>query len=406
MLAKIMQSTCYSWLACVSLIVQEYLRSSYSHARPLQVCSTILASTTPTPSQRQRRQADANQTMDDASGSGALDSMDAPTTLAYLDRPTQFIVMRIGEDSTNSAPQLRLPPQPIAVTEDATLEIQLEHEDAELDLVDFELLTISKLGNVTLTLDGFLTFDPCLHCTGTDMIEISIRERPFGENITPLEDFGQLVFQISSARDSPLIYFYNNTIGGSDDTITQDLVVNAYIDSNRSSPAVVASIAALDFDGYNDDLRLDVLVDGENGRVGFQTRLDAVSVLKSLPLTIPFPSPELTQYRDYLTFLASHVTYLPSDPSFVGNDTVTFAARDSTNIRSSRLQILIEVLPSPCLNGGVCGGSDADPDCEDIGQRRRGFEGYNCTCLPGFSGEVCEVVLTTPEPLPMRGKHV
>lgn len=362
-----------------------------------------MTSASPTQSQRQRRQADANQTMDDASGSG-LDSIDIPTILAYLDRPTQFIVMRIGEDSTNSAPQLRLPPPPIAVTEDETLELQLDYEDAELDLVDFEILTVSKLGNITLTPDGFLTFDPCPHCTGMDIIEIRIRERPFGENITPLEDFGQLVFQISNADDSPLIYFYGSATGSSNDTLIQDTVINAYIESNRSSPAVVARVAALDFDGYNDDLQLDVLEDGQSGRAGFQTLLDAVSVLESLPLTLPFPNLELTQYRDYLTFLANHVTYLPSDPSFVGNDTVTIAARDSNNVRSVQLRILIEVLPSPCLNGGECGGSDVDPDCEDIVQRRRGFEGYNCTCLPGYSGETCEVVLTTPEPLPMRGK--
>lgn len=335
------------------------------------------------------------------SGSGFAGAMDTTTILDFLDRPTQFIVMRIGEDSTNSAPQLRLPPQPIAVTEDTTLELQLEYEDAELDLVDFELLTVSKLGNVTLSPDGFLTFGPCRHCTGTDAIGVSVRERPFGENIIPLEDSGLLVFQIFNTNDPPMVRFYSST---NDSSIIEDTVINAYIDSNRSSPAVLASVAAFDFDGYNDDLQLDVLQDGLQGTVGFQTRLDAVGVFESLPATLTFPNPDLAQYRDYVTFLASYVTYLPSDTSFVGNDTVIIIARDSSNVQSQRLRITIEVLPSPCLNDGVCGGRDMDPLCEDVGQRRRSFEGYNCTCLPGFTGERCEVALVTPEPLPTRGE--
>lgn len=327
--------------------------------------------------------------------------METATILSYLDRPVQFIVMRIGNDSTNSAPQLRLPTLPLLVTEDEPLQVQLEYEDAELDLVDFELRTLSMLGNVTLSSDGLLTIDPCRHCTGSDITAVSIRERPIGENHTPLEDSAEISFLISNSNDQPLLYFYNSSTSR-DNNVVRDRVINAYIDSNRVSPAVVARVAAFDFDGYNDDLELAIMLDGQRGTAGFQKLLDAVNVYESLPANLAFPSPDLTQFRGSVTFLESHVTYLPSDPSFVGNDTITIFVRDSRNIISDRVQIAIEVLPSPCLNDGVCGGNEADPLCEDVGQRRESSEGYNCTCLPGFTGDVCEVSLFVPEPAPSR----
>lgn len=184
------------------------------------------------------------------------------------------------------------------------------------------------------------------------------------------------------------------------------LLSAAYIDSNRLSPAPIASVAALDHDGYQDDLRLAVLQDGQFGSVGFQTQLDAVGTYESLPVSLSFPSPALSEYLGYVTFLSGHVTYLPFDRAFVGNDTVTVVALDASNRQSQLLYVEVEVLPSRCENDGVCGGSGTDPQCEDIAQRRAGPGGYNCTCPVGFAGEVCEIVLTIPEVPVTRGKLI
>lgn len=322
--------------------------------------------------------------------------------LTYLERPVQFIVMRIGNVSSNSAPQLLLPTT-LEVEEDTPLTVQLEYTDAELDVVDFELLSVSKLGNVTLSSDGLLTYDPCRNCMGTDIIQLSIRERPISENHTPLQDFGEIIVEIYNTADPPLIYFYNSSTEEGD--IIEDSVVTVYIDSNRNSPAVLVGVASFDVDGYSDTLQLAVTRDGQEGSVGFRTRLDAVNVFESLPATLTFNNPILSEYHDYLTFLSSHVTYLPSDKSYVGRDEVRIAVRDSRSVQSRDLRIMIEVLPSLCENDGVCGGSEADPECEDIDARRSGFDGYNCSCLPEYSGQYCEVVLEVPEPPPARGNH-
>lgn len=325
---------------------------------------------------------------------------DPPLVLAYLDRPVQFIVMRIGNLSTNSAPELLLPATPLEVMEDTPYTIQLEYTDAEFDTVTFELLSVSRLGNVTLTSGGLLTYDPCLNCVGTDIIQLSIREVPIVANQIPLEDFGEVIVQIIEDNDQPLLYFYGNI---SSDDIIADEMLSVFIDSDRFSPAVLVGVAAIDFDGYSDDLQMTVLQDAQQGTVAFRTRLNAVNVFESLPATLTFDQSDLSDYQDYVTFHSSHVTYLPN-PGFVGNDTVTISVRDSRTVLSRPLQILIEVLPSPCLNDGTCGGSAADPRCEDVVQRRSGFDGYNCSCLPGFAGEFCEQELDMPQPPPVRGE--
>ena len=329
----------------------------------------------------------------------------ATTVLSYLDRPVQFIVMRIGNVSTNSAPRLLLPQEPLEIPEDEIFTMQLEYIDAEQDVVDFELLSVSRLGNLSLSSSGFLTYEPCQHCTGTEVIRFSIREQPIGENHTPLGDSGQIVLEIINRNDIPLIYFYNASSSSDEDTVVRSVVMNMTIDSNRTSPAVLARVAALDFDGYSDNLEMIVRTTGAYGAVGFERLLDAVGVFDSLPVSLTFPNPELSLYRDYLTFLESHVTYLPNEQTFVGTDEITVTVRDSELVQSTELRIFVEVLPSPCQNNGVCGGSEMDPECQDVGRRRQGFTGYNCSCLPGFAGEFCEVDLDIPAPPPARGQY-
>ena len=342
-------------------------------------------------------------------GSGAaMPTSMSTSVVSYLERTVQFIVMRVGNVSSNTPPELLLPSDPVQVTEDTPYLTDLQYMDAELDTVDFGIESVPKLGNVTVTAAGMLTYVPCQHCTGTDAILISIRERSIGENHTPLMSSGQLVFQIGNVNDVPSLFVYQHVVSGRAgiEVLQEDSVIG-YVEANRSSPAPVVTVAAIDVDGYQDDLTFVVLQNGQFGSVGFTTSLDAVGVIESLPLVLPADSviPDLANFRGYVSFLSSHVTYLPSDPNFVGNDTFQIAVRDSRAVRStSTLSVYVEVLPSSCLNDGTCAGSSGDPLCTDIPARRGGAEGYNCTCPVGFTGQLCEMSVSAAVLSPVRGE--
>lgn len=316
--------------------------------------------------------------------------------LNFLDRPTQFIVIRVGNTSTNTPPRLNLTVDPLIITEGSgVVEFQLEYTDAELDLVDFHLTSLPKLGNATVSLDGLLRYEPCSNCIGMDSLDIYIVERPFGESHAPLSATGRLFVQIQNVNDIPEVYFYHG------DTASNQLTVNrtitSYIDANRTSPVIVGRMAGFDFDGYNDDLEIFVQ-NGQFGTAGYQTRLDAVNIPESLPILFSDGTHPVEGYNDYVTFLGSYITYLPSDNNFVGIDEIMILVRDSNFVQSEALTLRVEVLPSLCENDGVCGGSVADPGCTDIIARRNGFGGYNCSCMPGFGGQYCEVQTSTPSP--------
>ena len=329
-------------------------------------------------------------------GSGMMDTSSIPVT-DYLDRPVQFVLMRIGNISTNTAPELLLPSDPLEISEDTELEYQIVFMDNEGDLVDFYLASLPKLGNATISLDGQLTYEPCGNCTGLDAIEVYIIERPFGENHTPLSARGQLLINITNRNDNPEVVFY---LSVGSDTVTLNSTLLTYSEANRTAPAVVASIAAFDYDGYYDDLTVFVR-NGQHGVGSFQVWLDAVNTPESLPLT--FPEHDLEDFVGYISFVGAYITYLPNDPMFIGEDSVEVLVQDSNRRLSTNITLRVEVLPSWCQNNGVCGGSDLDPNCTDIEARRAGFDGYNCSCLQGYEGEYCETEVGSPDPIPTRG---
>ena len=129
------------------------------------------------------------------------------------------------------------------VVEDTPLSVQLEYSDAELDAVDFDLQSVSRYGNVTLSSSGLLTFDPCRHCTGTDVLAIRIREQSIGDNHVPLSDMGQVIINIGGVNDGPVVYFHeeiaavtnNNgvTDGNNNNAVTSSNSITDLIERQR-----------------------------------------------------------------------------------------------------------------------------------------------------------------------------
>ena len=364
----------------------------------------MLTETVTRPESLARRRRQANMGMDPVTssgmGSGTMDVSSIPVT-DYLDRPVHFILMRIGNVSTNTAPELQLPVEPLEIIEDTILEYQLEFSDNEGDLVDFYLASAPKLGNATLSIDGLLTYEPCGNCTGLDVLEVYVIEQPFGESHIPLPARGQLLINITNDNDRPEVIFYAEV--GSD-VVSLNSTLYVYAEANRTAPAIVASIAAFDYDGYHDDISVFVR-NGMYGAGGFQIWLDAVNTPESLPLTFPDNvDHNLTDFTGYITFIGAYITYLPNDPAFTGIDMIQILVGDSNGRLSSTMSLTVELLPSLCQNNGVCGGSDLDPNCTDIAVRRVMPEAYNCSCPAGFEGEYCEIEVGAPDPTPTRGK--
>ena len=337
------------------------------------------------------------------SGSGEDNNIQYPgkdLAAQYLDRPVQFIVINIGNFSANTAPRLLLPDEPLfVVEEDVISNYQLEFEDAEGDEVNFYIATPPSLGTAELTLDGQFSYTPCMDCTGMDRLDIYIVEKPFGFNNVPLTSSGTLFIEIENINDSPLIYAYD-PLSHTPTDVTPDLMVQVYIESNRTAPVSVVHVAALDRDGYLDNLIVSTQ-DGNFGSANSEVWLNAVNVIESLPIT-SLPG---NVFQGYVTFVAANITYLPHSTDFIGSDIIQVLIRDHVSALSGILRINVTVLPSWCQNNGVCGGSAMDSNCTDIESRRRDPGSYSCNCSDEFSGQFCEIDLQTMEPEVTRGMY-
>ena len=347
------------------------------------MCSTVVSEGSDS-QDRKRRQSESS-----ASGSG--EDRD------YLDRAVQFIVVGIGNISANTAPELLLPAEPLSVFEDEILSnYQLQFSDAEGDKVKFYIASPPLIGTASLTLDGLLSYTPCSDCTGVDSFEVYIIEEPFGFNNEPLVASGNLVIEIENVNDNPSLYAYDPLSQKATD-ITADMEIHVYVESNRTDPVSIAQVAALDVDGYFDDLSVSTQ-SGSFAVANSEIWLDVVNILESLPVTsLPGDS---AAFLGYITFLAANITYLPHES---GSDIVQVRVRDIHSALSSTLTVNVTVVPSWCLNNGVCGGNSADPNCTDIEARRNTPESYSCSCVDGFTGQYCEVDARVVEPAETRG---
>lgn len=313
----------------------------------------------------------------DSSASGMEDD-------PFLERPVQFIVIERGNVSSNTPPKLVIE-SPVTLNEDDTLVYQIPYEDAEDDDVLFYVTSVPKLGVASVDSDtGILTYTPCENCIGYDTLEIYIIETnlKFGRE---LDATGLLQLYISNVNDPLVSFLFENT---SSNNIWPSDNIYVYVEANRTEPVTIAKVGSYDFDGYEDDM--EVYVTGaSSGTGGYITWLDVVAIPESLPVNWLQDS-SVVDFNSYIAFLGADITYLPEDPEYIGNDEMYVYAQQEDTVTSAFLRIIIEVIPSVCLNNGVCNGSSTDPDCTDIDNRKNNPTEYNCTCPNGYSGSYCQ----------------
>jgi hypothetical protein len=362
-------STCVGTTSTV-----DYTTSTIS----VDVCSTVLD-----PSSAANRPVSLSRRKRLVVGSGAEDTSNVTE---YLDRPTQFIVMKIGNFSFNTAPQLSLPSL-IELDEDVTLfTYNIPYTDSEGDGVHFYLMSVPRLGLAIIdNVTGILTYHPCRNCSGIETLQIYIIERDLAFG-TALHNTGILQLHINNRDDQSEIFLYE-TISFNETSISNNRSVTVYIESNRTGPVTVARVGAYDVDGYSDNLEFFV-TQGAMGTSGYVTWLDAVGIAESLP--VDWSQLPINNFTGYVSFLGANITYIPNSPDFVGTDVIRVYSQQSDNSFSTSIGISVEVIPSWCLNGGTCGGSPSDPACTNITARRADPGSYTCSCPSGFAGVYCE----------------
>ena len=295
-------------------------------------------------------------------------------TTAFLERATHFVVGQIGSTIINTAPRLQLPDTPTDIQQNPVVykvDLSTMYTDDEMDSVLFHLLTAPQLGTVELSTSGQLKYTPCLYCIGLEELTVRIIENS-PEVDVPLSDSGMLLLNIVNKNDPPNRFLYDNLTEG---TILPGSEITVFLDNNRTAFTSVALIGGYDFDGFHDDLSVRI-TGARRGTASSELWLDVVAVSESLPVQWPANSSEMT-YRGYMTFIGVNITYLPSDPAYVGQDSLTVSIQDRGALFSNPLRISVTMFDSPCVNGGRC----RDP----IGRN------CSCDCPSGYLGNYCEI---------------
>lgn len=299
--------------------------------------------------------------------------------------------MKLGNFSLNTAPKLSLP-LVLELEEDISLfTYTIPYTDNEADQVFFYLQSIPKLGNAMIdNVTGVLSYTPCQNCTGIENIYIYIIEK--GMEFGPaLYDFNILQLIINNHDDLQDIFLYES-ISSEDNAISSNDNITVFVDANITESVVIARVGVYDVDGYHDDLELFV-TNGVNGSSGYMIWLDAVATAESLPVN--WEQSPIRNYTGYIAFVGANITYLPNS-DFVGTEHLRVYSQQTDQSFSRSLDIIIEVLPSWCVNGGKCNGTQSDPTCTDTYSRKNNPDTYSCACPPNFSGSYCEINLTTP----------
>ena len=295
-------------------------------------------------------------------------------TAGFLDRAVHLLVGQIGSFSINTPPRLQLPIQPLQIMEHPavfSLDLSTLYTDAEGDIVTFHLISAPQLGTLNLTANGQLTYLPCPNCTGREELFLYIIEEPFGINI-PMSDTGVLVLDIVNRNVAPEAFFFADVTVGS---VYEMMNMSIFLDNNRTQFSSVALIGGFDVDGFNDDLSV-VISGATSGDARAEVWLDVVAVSGSLPVVWPANATG-TRFNGYMAFLGVNVTYLPHSPSFTGTEVLFISVRDSSNLFSHLLTLVINIFDSPCQNGGRCSDSALGLACV-------------CDCAEGFFGDHCE----------------
>ena len=144
----------------------------------------------------------------------------------------------------------------VSVLEDVQFQFTFTADDQESDPLSFLLNTTapSPTGNVTLTIDGMLSYKPYENYYGTDRVYFTVWEKRTDDG-PPLYVDGQLLVEITAANDIPklVIFKEGRDINPPSSVVTMNVEEN--VKTNVVYQDLVVVVAAYDAD-YTDDVTL------------------------------------------------------------------------------------------------------------------------------------------------------
>ena len=123
----------------------------------------------------------------------------------------EYIVASTNKSVSNVPPVLTSA-MTLTIDEDRMFEYTIRAEDPDGDSLVFLLNTTAPKprGKVTLSIDGKLSYTPCVNCYGDDRIYFTVHEKTTDDVAQPLSVDGILILKIQGTNDVPRLHMFKD----------------------------------------------------------------------------------------------------------------------------------------------------------------------------------------------------
>ena len=142
----------------------------------------------------------------------------------------------------------------ISIFEDSKFEFTIKAKDPDGDRLAFLLNSTAPAprGDVTLSIDGKLSYSPCTNCYGEDTIHFTVWEKRTDDVVSPLSVDGTLIVEIRGSNDVPILHMFKE----GRDIVPPSSVVTITVEENSGNNAaykdLIFILAAHDVDDTDD----------------------------------------------------------------------------------------------------------------------------------------------------------
>ena len=184
----------------------------------------------------------------------------------------EYAVVGVNTTFSNSPPVIESGMK-IYIDEDTHFEFTIRATDPDGDSLVFLLNPIapSPRGNVTLSIDGKLSYTPCTNCKGEDKIHFTVMEKRTDDVVSPMSVDGTLIVEIKDSNDVPIIQMFKE----GRDIVPPSSAVTVTVEEDKDMFFVIAA--------HDVDLADDLAVAFESPRHGNLTVFNQIKKVDLIP---------------------------------------------------------------------------------------------------------------------------